>query len=42
MRCPYPPYLGTEFYRKFESEGRIICTDYEKYTGGMVIVRHET
>jgi radical SAM superfamily enzyme YgiQ (UPF0313 family) len=33
------PYPGTEFYRKFEVEGRIICTDYEKYTGGTVIVR---
>ncbi|MFH1739498.1 MAG: hypothetical protein ABIH23_10870, partial [bacterium] len=21
------PYPGTEFYRKFEREGRIICTD---------------
>jgi len=33
------PYPGTEFYRKFEREGRIICTDYTKYTGGTVIVR---
>ena len=33
------PYPGTEFYRKFEREGRIICTDYAKYTGGAVIVR---
>jgi len=33
------PYPGTEFYRKFEREGRIICTDYSKYTGGAVIVR---
>jgi len=33
------PYPGTEFYRKFEREGRIICTDYSKYTGGSVIVR---
>ena len=33
------PYPGTEFYRKFEREGRIICTDYSKYTGGTVIVR---
>ena len=35
------PYPGTEFYRKFEREGRIICTDYSKYTGGTVIVRPE-
>ena len=33
------PYPGTEFYRKFEREGRIICTDYSKFTGGTVIVR---
>ena len=33
------PYPGTEFYRKFEMEGRIICTDYTKYTGGTVVVR---
>jgi radical SAM superfamily enzyme YgiQ (UPF0313 family) len=33
------PYPGTEFYRKFEREGRIICTDYTKYTGNTVIVR---
>ena len=33
------PYPGTEFYRKFEREGRIICTDYTKYTGNKVIVR---
>jgi len=33
------PYPGTDFYRKFESEGRVICTDYTKYTGGTVIVR---
>jgi radical SAM superfamily enzyme YgiQ (UPF0313 family) len=33
------PYPGTEFYRKFEREGRIICTDYSKYTGGTVTVR---
>jgi len=33
------PYPGTEFYRKFEMEGRIICTDYSKYTGGTVIVQ---
>ena len=33
------PYPGTEFYRKFEREGRIICTDYAKYTGSTVIVR---
>ena len=33
------PYPGTEFYRKFEREGRIICTDYSKFTGGAVIVR---
>jgi radical SAM superfamily enzyme YgiQ (UPF0313 family) len=33
------PYPGTEFYRKFEREGRIICTDYAKFTGGTVIVR---
>ena len=33
------PYPGTEFFRKFEKEGRIICTDYSKYTGGAVIVR---
>jgi radical SAM superfamily enzyme YgiQ (UPF0313 family) len=33
------PYPGTDFYRKFEREGRIICTDYTKYTGGTVIVR---
>jgi radical SAM superfamily enzyme YgiQ (UPF0313 family) len=23
------PYPGTEFYKKFEREGRIICTDYK-------------
>ena len=33
------PYPGTEFYKKFEREGRIICTDYTKYTGNTVIVR---
>ena len=33
------PYPGTEFYRKFEREGRIICTDYTKYTGNTVIIR---
>jgi uncharacterized radical SAM superfamily protein len=33
------PCPGTEFYRKLEREGRIICTDYTKYTGGTVIVR---
>jgi radical SAM superfamily enzyme YgiQ (UPF0313 family) len=33
------PYPGTEFYRRFEREGRIICTGYSKYTGGTVIVR---
>jgi len=33
------PYPGTDFYRKFERERRIICTDYTKYTGGTVIVR---
>jgi radical SAM superfamily enzyme YgiQ (UPF0313 family) len=33
------PYPGTEFYRKYEREGRIICTDYSKFTGGTVIVR---
>jgi radical SAM superfamily enzyme YgiQ (UPF0313 family) len=33
------PYPGTEFYRKFKMEGRIICTDCTKYTGGTVIVR---
>jgi len=33
------PYPGTEFYRKFEREGRIICTDYSKYAGATVIVR---
>jgi len=33
------PYPGTEFYKKFEKEGRIICTDYTKYTGNTVIVR---
>lgn len=33
------PYPGTEFYRKFEMEGRIICTDYTQYTGGTVIAR---
>lgn len=33
------PYPGAEFFRKFERDGRIICTDYTKYTGGTVIVR---
>ena len=33
------PYPGTEFYKKFEKEGRIICTDYTKYTGNTVIIR---
>jgi hypothetical protein len=33
------PYPSTEFYRKLEREGRIICTDYTKYSGGRVIVR---
>jgi radical SAM superfamily enzyme YgiQ (UPF0313 family) len=33
------PYPGTEFYRKFEKEGRIICTYYTKYTGNTVIIR---
>jgi radical SAM superfamily enzyme len=33
------PYPGTEFYRKFEKQGRIICTDYTKYTGNTVIIR---
>ena len=33
------PYPGTEFYRKFEREGRIICSDYTKYTGNAVIIR---
>ncbi|MFH1716143.1 MAG: hypothetical protein ABIF19_02230 [Planctomycetota bacterium] len=36
------PYLGTEFYKKFEKEGRIICTDYTKYTGNTVIINRET
>ena len=33
------PYPGTAFYKKFEKEGRIICTDYTKYTGNTVIIR---
>ncbi|MBU4582065.1 MAG: B12-binding domain-containing radical SAM protein [Proteobacteria bacterium] len=33
------PYPGTEFYRKFEKAGRIICTDYTKYTGNTVIIK---
>jgi len=33
------PYPGTEFYRKFERAGRVICTDYTKYIGSTVIVR---
>jgi radical SAM superfamily enzyme YgiQ (UPF0313 family) len=33
------PYPGTEFYKRFEKEGRIICTDYTKYTGNTVIIR---
>jgi hypothetical protein len=33
------PYPGTEFYKKFEREGRIICTDYTKYNGSTVIIK---